>query len=203
MSFIATITAAPSPLVGEGGFAKRRRVRGSLRGCRPLIRRGLRIADAKHRRPIKERRPEAAYGHFLPQGEKETSLRVRRSTKQKWPGLLPAISSRERFASARRRDARGRGRQRCRAAVEQRRDAADGDAPVDTAWSACLLLSILRTITLRGQVFRRDLELLRQQFGRGLGATRRQRQIVDVVAERIGVAVDQELLARVALDRPV
>src|SRR5882724_12116203 len=60
----------PSPLVGEGGFAKRRRVRGSLRGYKPLIRRGLRIADAKHRRPIKERRPEAAYGHLLPQGEK-------------------------------------------------------------------------------------------------------------------------------------
>src|SRR5438445_8060340 len=29
-----------SRLVGEGGFAKRRRVRGSLRGHRPLIRRG-------------------------------------------------------------------------------------------------------------------------------------------------------------------
>src|SRR3954452_13772034 len=30
---------SPSPLVGEGGFAKRIRVRGSLRGYRPLIRR--------------------------------------------------------------------------------------------------------------------------------------------------------------------
>src|SRR5712692_2347505 len=37
---------------------------------RPLIRRGLRIADAKHRRPTKERRPKAACGHLLPQGEK-------------------------------------------------------------------------------------------------------------------------------------
>src|SRR4029077_1890498 len=42
----------PSPLVGEGVFAERRRVRGCLRGCRPLIRHGLRPC------------------HLLPQGEK-------------------------------------------------------------------------------------------------------------------------------------
>jgi hypothetical protein len=36
-----------------------------------LIRHGLRIADAGHRRPAEERRLEAAYGHLLPQGEKE------------------------------------------------------------------------------------------------------------------------------------
>src|SRR5258708_14216624 len=29
------------------------------------------MADAKHRRPIEGRRPKAAYGHLLPQGEKE------------------------------------------------------------------------------------------------------------------------------------
>jgi hypothetical protein len=40
-------------------------------GEKPLIRRGLRIADARHRRPAEERRLEAAYGHLLPQGEKE------------------------------------------------------------------------------------------------------------------------------------
>src|ERR1700694_6283903 len=49
----ATCADVPSPLVGEGGFAKRRRVRGSLRGDRPLIRRGL--------------RPR----HLLPPGEEE------------------------------------------------------------------------------------------------------------------------------------
>jgi hypothetical protein len=43
--------AVPSPLVGEGGFAKRRRVRVSLRRCG-------------------ERRPKAADGHLLAQGEK-------------------------------------------------------------------------------------------------------------------------------------
>src|SRR6202047_4607764 len=43
----------PSPIVGEGGFAKRRRVRGLSGGCKPLIRRGL--------------RPR----HLLPQGRRE------------------------------------------------------------------------------------------------------------------------------------
>src|SRR6202158_5393412 len=57
----------PSPLVGEGA-EQSEAVRGSLRGKTPLIRHGLRIADAKHRRPVKERRPEAAYGHPLPPG---------------------------------------------------------------------------------------------------------------------------------------
>src|SRR5258708_3362694 len=63
----------PSPLVGEGDRGKRGRVRGLSPRKEPLIRRGLRIAHAKHRRPIKERRPKAAYGHLLPQGEKEES----------------------------------------------------------------------------------------------------------------------------------
>jgi len=50
----------------------------------------------------------------------------------------------------------GRGRrQRGSAAVEQRRDAADGDAPVDAARPVGLLLQILLAIALRGQVFRR------------------------------------------------
>src|ERR1700682_4945780 len=47
----ALAPSSPSPLVGEGGFAKRRRVRGFLRGCRP-------VRDASHR------------VHLLPKGEK-------------------------------------------------------------------------------------------------------------------------------------
>ena len=50
----------PSPLVGEGGFAKRRRVRGSLRGYRPLF-----LIQTPHPSPHFVRR------HLLPQGEKE------------------------------------------------------------------------------------------------------------------------------------
>jgi hypothetical protein len=45
-------------------------MRGSIRGDKPLIRRGLCIADASTGVLVKERRPEAAYGHLLPQGEK-------------------------------------------------------------------------------------------------------------------------------------
>src|SRR5258708_32845587 len=75
----------PSPLVGEGDRAKRGRARGLSLRKEPLIRRGLRIADAKHRRPIKERRPKAAYGHLLPQGEKEES--------HPRPGHAPASAS--------------------------------------------------------------------------------------------------------------
>src|ERR1700676_2775130 len=63
---------------GRGRIALAIRVRGLsprmkilIHGERPLIRHGLRIADARHRRPAEERRPEAAYGHLLPQGEKE------------------------------------------------------------------------------------------------------------------------------------
>jgi hypothetical protein len=51
----------------------------------PLIRRGLRIADAKHRRPIKERRPKAAYGHLLPQGETEVEGAPHLFTKDNTP----------------------------------------------------------------------------------------------------------------------
>jgi len=58
-------------------------------------------------------------------------------------------------------------------------------------------------VPLRGQVFRRDLELLRQQLGGGFGAPIGQRQIVDVRSHRIGVALDQEYLARIARDRPI
>ena len=60
-----------------------------------------------------------------------------------------------------------------------------------------LLLQVLLAVALRGQVFRRHVELLRQQRGRGFGAAIRQRQIVDVVADRVGVALDQEHLARI------
>src|SRR6185369_10271571 len=56
----------------------------------------------------------------------------------------------ELFASARRRGA-GRGRrQRGLSAVEQRRDVADGDAPVDRARPVGLLLQVLLAIALRG-----------------------------------------------------
>src|SRR5262245_53402931 len=61
------------PPVGEGGFAKRSRVRASLGGYRPLIRRGL--------------RPR----HLLPQGEKERSPRFPDST----PATIVAAASRE------------------------------------------------------------------------------------------------------------
>jgi len=65
-----------------------------------------------------------------------------------------------------RRRGAGRGRrQRCRSAVEQRRDAADGDAPVDAARSVGLFFQILRAVALRSQVFRRHPVLLGQQFG--------------------------------------
>src|SRR5260221_6038251 len=63
----------PSPLGGGVDRAKGGGVGGLPPRKEPLIRRGLRIADAKHRRPIKERGPKAAYGHLLPQGEKEES----------------------------------------------------------------------------------------------------------------------------------
>ena len=58
----------------------------------------------------------------------------------------------------------------CGAAIEQRGDAANGDAPVDAARSVGLFFRILRAITLRGQVLRRHPELLSQQFGSGFGA---------------------------------
>src|SRR5262249_2599353 len=119
--------------------------------------------------------------------------------KQEWPGSLPAISHSARRLS-RRRNAGRRRRQRGIAAGEQRRNAADGDAPVDAARSRRLLLQILRAVALRGQVLRRDPELLRQQLGGRLRAPVRQRQIVGVVAGGIGVALDQEHLARIALD---
>ncbi|MGY3370533.1 argininosuccinate synthase [Bradyrhizobium sp. GM2.4] len=111
----------------------------------------------------------------LPAGERQELTRSIRATKQnkKWPGLLPAILHLC-VASARRRGA-GRGRrQRGLAAVEQRRDVADGDAPVDRARSLRLLLQVLLAIALRRQVFRRHTELLGQQFGRGLRTTVRQ-----------------------------
>ena len=125
------------------------------------------------------------------------------ATKQKWPGLLPAILH-------------------C-VASPQRGGAVPGGGGGSEAWpplssgvmrrtvtrrliearSVGLLLQILLAVALRRQVLRRHTELLGQQFGRGLRAAIRQRQIVDVVADRVGVAFDQEHLARVALDRPI
>ncbi len=123
---------------------------------------------------------------------------------KKWPGLLPAIFICDDL-SYRRGGAvpgGGGGSERL-SAVEQRRDVADGDAPVDRARPVDLLLQVLLAIALRGQVFRRHVELLRQQGRRRFGAAVRQRQIVDVVADRVGVALDQEHRARIFLDRPV
>ena len=71
------------------------------------------------------------------------------------------------------------------------------------ARSVGLLFQVLLAIALRGQVFRRHAELLRQQCGRGFGAAIRQRQIVDVGADRVGMALDQEYRARVGRDRAV
>src|SRR5258708_14910510 len=42
----------------------------SIDSPQPLIRHGLRIADAKHRRSMKGRRSKAAYGHLLRQRQK-------------------------------------------------------------------------------------------------------------------------------------
>src|SRR5216684_1886168 len=62
---------SPAPF-GRGCLSEAKAGEGvmSLVVSRPLIRHGLRIADAKHRRPIRERRPKDAYGHLLPQGER-------------------------------------------------------------------------------------------------------------------------------------
>src|SRR3979490_823626 len=77
----AAMWRLPLSPCGRGWLASpdARRVRGYGLSTRknPLIRHGLRIADAKHRRPVKERRPEAVYGHLLPQGEKGSSGRWR------------------------------------------------------------------------------------------------------------------------------
>src|SRR5258705_8086220 len=122
--------------------------------------------------------------------------------REKWPELLPASFICE-CALPRRRGAGRRRRQLGRAAIEQWRDVADGDAPVDTARSVGLLLEVLLAIALRCQVLRRHAELLRQQGRGGFGAAVRQRQIVDVIADRVGVALDQEHHARVGLYRAV
>src|SRR5437879_4461083 len=90
-------------------------------------------------------------------------------------------------ASPRRRGAGRWRRQRSRSAVQQRRDIADGDTPIDAAGSIGLFFQILFAVTLRGQVFRRHLELLGQQLGGGFGAAIRQRQIVDIRSHRVGV----------------
>src|ERR1700733_13721458 len=69
-----------------------------------------------------------------------------RVLKRKMAGIAPGHFHFGVLASARRRDAGGRGRQRRRSAVEQGRDAADGDAPVDAARPWGLFFQILRTV---------------------------------------------------------
>src|SRR3984957_20275735 len=87
------------------------------------------------------------------------------ASKQKWPGSLPAIFFFDLALASPRHGARGRRRQRGHAAVEQWRDAADSDAPVDAAWAVGLFFQILRAVALRGQVFRGHPELLCEQLG--------------------------------------
>src|SRR5262249_16294732 len=62
-------------------------------------------------------------------------------------------------------------------------------------------LQILLAVTLGRQVFRRHLELLREHGGDSLGAAVRERQVVDVGADRVGVTFDQEHGARVGRNR--
>ena len=66
--YVAVRIDTPSSLVGEGSTAGRSelgRVRGSIEDHavqrQPVTRLRFAVADAKHRRPILERRPEAAY----------------------------------------------------------------------------------------------------------------------------------------------
>src|SRR6185295_11197743 len=92
---------------------------------------------------------------------------------------------------------------RWRSAVQQRGDVADGDATVLPFRFLRRNFQILLTVTLRGEVFRRDAELPRQQLSRGLGAAIRQRQVVDVGPDRVGVALDQEHRAGVGRDRAI
>ncbi len=77
------------------------------------------------------------------------------------------------------------------------------DAAVRALRTLRLHLQILLAIALRRQVLRRHLELLGENLGDRFRTPVRQRQVVDVGADRIGVAFDQEHLARVALDRLV
>ena len=55
-------------------------------------------------------------------------------------------------------------------------------------------LQILLAIALRRQVLRRNLKLLGQDHRHRFGAPVRQRQVVVVGADRVGVAFDQEHL---------
>ena len=58
-------------------------------------------------------------------------------------------------------------------------------------------------IALSGQVLRWNSELLRQHKGNRLGATVRQREIIDVGADSVGMAFNQEDLLRISRDRAV
>src|SRR6266516_1950029 len=90
-----------------------------------------------------------------------------------------------------------------RGAGEQRRDAPNGDAAVFPRGPGRLYLELLGAVALRGQILGRHLEILAEDDGDGFGATVRKRQIVDVVADRVGVALHQEHLVGIALDHGI
>ena len=83
---------------------------------------------------------------------------------------------------------------------DQRRDPAQRDATVFTLGLFRLDLEILLAITLRHQVLRRDAEDVGERPRNSLGATIRQDQIRLIGADGVGVAFDQEGLARVLLE---
>src|SRR6266536_3351980 len=90
-----------------------------------------------------------------------------------------------------------------RGAGQERRDAPNGDAAVFPRGPGSLYLELLGAVALRGQILGRHLEILAEDDGDGFGATVRKRQIVDVVADRVGVALHQEHLVGIALDHGI
>src|SRR6266566_3383953 len=87
-----------------------------------------------------------------------------------------------------------------RGAGQQRRDAPDGDAAVFAGGSRRLHLELLGAVALRRQILGRHLEVLGEDDGDGFRAAVGQRQVVDVVADRVGMALDQEHLVGIAPD---
>src|SRR5216683_1491148 len=108
------------------------------------------------------------------------------------PGCSRRFSRPLRPASARDASLRGAG--------QQRRDAPDGDAAIFAGGSRRLHLELLGAVALRRQILGRHLEVLGEDDGDGFGTAVGQRQVVDVVADRVGMALDQEHLVGIAPD---
>ncbi len=87
--------------------------------------------------------------------------------------------------------------------MHERRDPAHGDPAVLAARTIGLDLQVLRAIALRHQVLRWDLEGFAEHRGDRLGAMVGERQVVDVVTDSVGVALDQEHLVVIARDHPL